>query len=381
MKRALLPIILIVIGINLVSQENKRIPFITYVEDEYVDVASVISINNEGFVLTGHIEDRETLDHDVFLVRTDPHGREIWVKSYGGNDSDIGLESIYTSDNSIVIAGSTKSFGLDNDNVYLIKINLEGDTIWTSNFGSYFSERAHSIIETPDKGFLTLGYSQPKNDFYLAKVDANGNRVWYETYGEAKLESGVKIISASDKCYLLLGYTKSFGNGKDDIYLIKVDSNGKLLWSKNYGNEFPEEPESIIQTVDGGYLIVGSLYNTITRDSFVYLLKINSEGEQIWTKVYENITGGASSVVSLNNGDFILTGGVAEDYDSNVLLLRVNSIGEIIWKKSFGTAEEEEYGVCVLKSSKGVTVVGNKSPGDGESTIFMISVSEDGDFL
>ena len=231
-----------------------------------------------GYIITGIIDD------DLMLIKTDNEGNEIWNKKYGNwfiSDTDIGHSVQQTSDGGYIISGSTKSTINGNWGILLLKIDQQGNEEWVQIFGNNGEDEDdkgfHSTI-TSDGGYIVVGYIGNSKDIYLVKTDPNGNEEWSHSYGGNQDDIGYCVQKTNDGGYIITGGTKSFGNGNEDVWLIKTDQSGNEEWNKTYGGNENDYGRFVKQTLDGGYIIVGSTYSYGNGNSDVWLIKTDSQG-------------------------------------------------------------------------------------------------------
>jgi hypothetical protein len=168
---------------------------------------------------------------DVYLIKTNASGDSLWSKSIGGTSDDFGECVHQTSDGGYIIVGRTASYGAGSDDVYLVKTNSAGDTLWTKTYGGISWDMGYSLDLTPDGGFILVGTTSSFGDtsqLYLLKTDAQGNLRWAKTLGGLGQEWGYSVGVTSDGGYILTGSTNSFGAGLDDVFLVKTDSLGNV---------------------------------------------------------------------------------------------------------------------------------------------------------
>jgi hypothetical protein len=174
----------------------------------------------------------------------------------------LGTSLIQTSDGGFAIAGATSSFGAGEWDVYVVKLDANGNLQWTKTIGGKKEDLGTSLIQTSDGGFAIAGYTSSfgagGDDVYVVKLDANGNLQWTKTIGGKNDDAGLSLIQTSDGGYAIAGYTNSFGGGEPDVYVVKLDANGNLQWTKTIGGENWDVGFSLIQTSDGGYAIAGA---------------------------------------------------------------------------------------------------------------------------
>lgn len=297
--------------------------------------------------------------YDYYVVKTNSEGDTLWTRTFGGSDEDWAYSVEETNDGGYAIFGWTKSYGSTGPDFYLIKLDIDGNTLWTKLFEEGGSEYGYTMHETSDGGFALVG-SQcslgPCNfNVFFVKADSNGDTLWTRVYGGDQNESGMDFIQTLDGGYAIGGYTASFGAGSKDFYLVKTDSNGDTLWTKTYGGANDDEAESIRQTADGGYIMFGTTKSFGAGSSDYYLIKTDSNGDTLWTRTY----GGTGSdkgftVQQTNDGGYILMG-QSQSYAPTVsafYLIKTNSLGDTLWTKVFA-AKEVAYGRYVEQTTDG----------------------------
>jgi hypothetical protein len=260
----------------------------TYGGTSYDYGRSVQQTADSGYIIAGGTWSFGTGFYDVYLIKTDASGDTLWTRAYGGTDIDNGLSVQQTSDGGYIIAGYTRSFGAgtpDSANFYLIKTNAQGDTLWTRTYGGTGDDEGHSVQQAADSGYIitggtrSFGAGTPDSaNFHLIKTNAQGDTLWTRTYGGTYSDYGYSGQQTSDSGYIIAGYTMSFGAGAGDVYLIKTDASGDTQWTRTYGGTGDDEGYSVQQTSDGGYIIAGSTASFGAGSDDVYLIKTDSLG-------------------------------------------------------------------------------------------------------
>jgi hypothetical protein len=243
---------------------------------------SLIQTSDGGYAIAGYTASFGAGEWDVYVVKLDAKGNLQWTKTIGGPGPEIGYSLIQTSNGGYAIAGTTGSFGAGKADVYVVKLDANGNLQWTKTIGGPGDEIGISLIQTSDGGYAiagtTISFGAGEPDVYLVKLDANGNLQWTKTIGGPKDDWGNSLIQTSDGGYAIAGFTESFGAGKKDVYVVKLDANGNLQWTKTIGGPESEEGNSLIQTSDGGYAIAGKTNSFGAGEKDVYVVKLDKNG-------------------------------------------------------------------------------------------------------
>jgi len=357
----------------------------TYGGSDYDRCGSLQQTSNGGYIIVGFTSSFGEGGTDAYLIKADSSGDTLWTKTYGGASYDYGESVQQTSDGKYIIAGGTESFGAGGSDVYLIKADSSGDTLWTKTYGGGNDDYGKSVQLTSDGGYIIAGRTESfgtgGSDVYLIKADSSGDTLWTKTYGGASHDYGWSVQLTSDGGYIITGYTYSFGAGSDDVYLIKTDSSGDTLWTKTYGGTNGDYGFSVQQTSDGGYIIAGYTYSLGAGGSDVYLIKADSSGDTLWTKTYGGEdTDYGYSVQQTSDGSYIITGSTwsfGTGYN-DVYLIKADSSGDTLWTKTYG-GEDTDYGYSVQQTSDGSYIIAGetKSFGAGFTDIYLIKTEQE----
>lgn len=295
----------------------------------------VVETSDGGLLVVGESYSYATgISKDLYVMKYDSLGNLSWSKNFGGMDMDGGRCAIEDSEGNYVIVGWTRSFGSGNSDFYVLKLSPNGAVRWTKTWGGVNFDEANSILEVDD-GYLvagfTLSYTSGGKDVALVKFDKDGNVLWYKNYGGSKDDTASKIIKTFDGKFLIVGNTLSYGSS-GDIYLLKVDGDGNLLWQRNYGGDKEDYANDIKETSDGGFIIVGATRSFGSLGLGIYLVKVDFDGNSVWQKVYDGEGDDeANTVILMEDGGF-LVGGYTRSWgaqQSDAIILRLNSKGEL----------------------------------------------------
>lgn len=338
--------------------------------------SSVLQTTDNGYIIIGTSRYYNSDINSIYLIRTNSNGDTLWTRVFGGEDHDSGTFIQATSDMGYIISGSTNSFGAGGTDVYLIKINATGDTLWTKTYGGTGTDYGHCVRQTTDLGYIIAGHTNSFgsgfNDIYLIKTNASGDTLWTKVFGGINYDWCKNVQQTSDEGYIIVGDTKSFGAGDSDVYLIKTDASGDTLWTKTYGGANYDRGYSIVQTSEG-YIIAGVTESFGAGERDVYIIKTNSTGDTLWTKTLGGIGYDIAYFIQKTYDDDYILVGDTESYgavDGDVFLIKIDSGGDVYWTRTIG-GSEFDHGNCVQQTSdEGYIITGSS---------YSYSISDDND--
>lgn len=235
-----------------------------------------------------------------------------------------------------------------------------GQVAFHQIYGGEALDEATDVIQTADEGYAVVGTTSSFNaqgkDLFLMRVDVFGKILWTKTYGGLGDEEAASLLQTRDGGFVLTGSTNSNGQGKTDLYLLKTDKNGNLEWSQTIGGSENEANASIIEAYEGGYLLLGSTNSFGSGGQDFYLVKTSVSGTVEWTRTY----GGsgdevAAEVVNSGDGGYVLAGAVNGGMGaggSDAYLVKTNSAGELLWSKTYGRQQNENCN-AIVKNDQG----------------------------
>ncbi|MBW2163825.1 MAG: hypothetical protein JRF43_05135, partial [Deltaproteobacteria bacterium] len=223
---------------------------------------AVQQTDDGGYIVAGTTWILGGMYSNVLLIKTDAEGNEVWRKSFRSGDINRGHSLQRTIDGGYIIAGTTWLHGQKLSDVYLIKTDAKGNEVWSKTFGGSGRDYGYSVQKSSDGGYVVAGqtdsFGAGKDDIYLIKTDAEGNEVWSKTFGGSGRDFGRSVRQTADGGYIIAGTTYPRGASYSDICLIKTDNDGNKTWYKVFGGKYRDQGYSVRQIIDGGYVVVGS---------------------------------------------------------------------------------------------------------------------------
>jgi len=264
-----------------------------------------------GYIVAGF--QGVTYKYDIVVHKTDANGNLVWSKTFGDADAyDIAQSIQQTSDGGYIVTGMTNSFGAELCDMLLLKIDANGEQVWVKTIGGSDYDSGNCVKQTSDGGFIIIGETSSygnNGDVYLVKTDNLGNIEWSQTFGGNGWDVGYSVQQTSDNGYIISGRYEN-DDGNVNVYLLKTNSSGKEIWSQDFGGIDYDEGYCVQQTSDGGYLIVGLYTDPKYYDPDIYLIKTDDSGNMVWKKIFDN--GNSEDIgyygIETSNGGLIVTG-------------------------------------------------------------------------
>jgi hypothetical protein len=343
---------------------------------------SVQRTSDGGYVVTGRTTSYGAGDNDVWLIKTDASGNEVWDKTFGGTRDDAGNSVQQTFDGGYVVIGYTMSYGAGFADFWLIKTDASGNKVWDKTFGGTGDDVGRAVQQTSDGGYILTGYADSHTRAWLIKTDADGSEVWKRAFGGSGYEEGFCVQQTSDGGYVVTGITEPLG-GTVDVLLVKTDADGNKVWDRAFGGTATdEEGYSVRQTSDGGYVVTGNITPQGSDYDDVWLIKTDADGNKVWDRAFGGIfIDDGFCVQQTSDGGYVITGDAwsygTGNYD--VWLIKTDASGNEIWDRTFGGAGYDAGNSVQQTSDGGYIIAGyTDSYGAGNGDVWLIKTDADG---
>lgn len=360
--------------------------------DERAD--SVVQTDDGGFALVGTVKTPSGWGGDFWLVKTDATGNTQWNRTYGNVADEWGYGIIQTDDGGFAIVGTRWNQSRSAADLYLVKTDADGNQIWDLDYipdstgGSADWADIRYIIQSSDGNYMLCGngrhhplHSTYDWDAWIIKVSPYGQVLWDRPYTSGADDGGSCIIQTGDGGYAFVGATQSWGGSGGKIWLVKIDADGNQQWVQTYGGTGEPTPNafSVVQTPDRGYAIAGVTYSFGAVGGDFCLIKTDSSGNSVWAKTY----GGSNyevayGMVQSDDGGFLLAGSTSSfgAGGNDAWLVKTDSSGYMEWNMTFGGISDDGAHWLVTTSDRGYAIAGyTYSYGAGSADAWLIKLA------
>jgi hypothetical protein len=302
---------------------------------------SVIESADNGYVITGENYNDDG-NSDLLLLKTDSQGKKLWDKTYGGPGYDSGNCIIQSDDGGYVIVGSLGYLATsDTQSLWVIKTDMTGNKIWEKTIDGPKWGQGIAIIRSLAGNYTILGNKasddEEKYGLWLISIDSKGNRLWDKTFFGLGYDYGNSLIQTKEGDYIIIGATNSTREGYGNTWVIKTDSTGNKIWDKTVVDTMNNSGNSIVSANGGGFTIAGVKGFLSTNKVDAWLIKLSDAGEKIWEKVFGGPGFDAlASVIQTSDGGFAIVGSTSLNDNTDIWFIKTDTDGNKLWERTFG---------------------------------------------
>ncbi|MHA1969853.1 MAG: hypothetical protein ACW964_18915 [Candidatus Hodarchaeales archaeon] len=333
---------------------------------------TVIKTNDNGYIAAGNTESYGAGDSDAFIVKLDASGNLLWNKTFGGVDYDSINEISDTADGNFVLTGETRSFGTGGKDLWLLKIDTDGNLLWNKTFGLADADWGTALVRSGDNIYVT-GFYHPVfgavGEFLLLKMDQDGNFLWNKTYG---YRAGYEIITVNNDGLLITG-----SSSENDYKILRVDDEGNELWRKSFGGYGNDYCDQAISTPDGGFLIGGHTLSFGSGGQEAWLIKIDQDGNHEWNKTFGGVLDDyTNALLNYQDGGYLVVIHTINQGNGDNWIIKLNGSGEIEWEQYTGYSEGDDFGHDMIEVTENKYVLaGRTEVGGTNSDIWMFQIT------
>ncbi len=356
-----------------------------------LQLARAIAVTSDGgFVVAGYTSSFGARWEDFWVLKLDAQGNVEWEKTYGAQNTEEAFAIQQTVDGGYIVAGYSESFSPQgNPSVWILKLDAQGNVVWQKTYYASQSvggaERAYAIQQTSDGGYIVAGHTNAVgrgSDMWILKLDAGGNVEWEKAYGGPGAEAAYSVQQTSDGGYIVAGTTDSFGAGREDVWVLKLDAQGNVVWQKTYGGPDFDKAQSIQQTSDGGYIVAGGTYSFGAGGEDFWVLKLDTSGNVEWQKTYGGPNSeNANAIQQTADGGYIVAGETVSfgNGPADFWVLKLDAAGNVEWQRTYGgTLYDSAYSIRQTPDGGYIVAGRARSFGVGRQDLWILKLDAQG---
>ena len=320
-----------------------------------------------GTVVVGRRSPEINGQTDMWALKTDERGILEWDYSFGGSSNEDGYDVIATSDGGFLFVGHSWSFG-NKQQIYAVKTDYYGNTMWEKTYGGSMWEVGEAVIEVKGGGFVIAGYSNSpgissgNTDMYLIKIDMQGNLLWQRAYGNQGFpyhEWAYDLLQLPDEGFMVVGTRDRYGIESRNILIINIDVKGNLIWEKEFrDNGYVDEVAYSISPGNDGNIFICAMVNlTDDLNSFrPQVFKIDTNGNVDWQRTFNSSSRKYHrfTAAGTQSGGLVIVGSSTQDLafgqKDDAFIVRIDLNGNILWTRPYGTADYDDWGWSVFET-------------------------------
>lgn len=345
-----------------------------------------VAATQDGVVAVGRTRSFGAGLNDLWLVKTDLDGDTLWTRTYGGNGADEGRGIVELANGDFLIAGKNRSPGDTGDDFWLLRVDAMGHEVWSTELGGDLDDDAWDVAPIPGGGGggyaagMTRSFGAGSYDLWLVRFGASGDSSWTRTFGGEAADGGYAVCATPDGGCAAAGFTTSSGEGEADFWLVRTDGAGQPLWTRSYGGPGEERALALATCADGGFALAGRTTSWGAGGTDAWLVRTDSDGDTLWTRSY----GGAGTDYALCvretvDGDFLVGGSTGPTGTGDAWLLKVDSAGDELWSATWGGAGQDSFADVDVAPDGTLALAGStNSEGAGLNDVTIVRLEADG---
>jgi hypothetical protein len=347
-----------------------------------------------GYIATGSSSSFYSGNADAFLLKVDSLGNFKWSYNYGGSGSEWGEAVSPLTEGGYAIAGYTNSFGAGGFDFYFVKTNEFGVPLLEKTYGGSDWDKAYDMVQLPDSGFVMVGetysYGNGNSDIYIVKIDQNGDTLWTRTYGGTESDYANALILDGDSI-VVVGGTESFGSGMTDGIILKYHIDGTLGWMKTAGMEKDDYFTSITKNLGNEYFLAGSRHYYFSQTGYLgdfWIYNIVNDGTLL---ADTSLTGGShefevANGIAIDDNDNIFFAGSTKSFGYSLIDGKndgfvgrlLNNYYQTSYINNFGVSGNEVVNQLRNTNAKGYIAIGDiETQSTGGNNLFILKIDKD----
>lgn len=348
---------------------------------------SLLEVSDGNFLFVGSsdYQKKDVTQTKLLITKFDIEGNEIWTTPIGKSKNQFGNSVIEMENGDFIVTGKSNYLSAGSHDLFIVRVNSEGEKLWDHKFGGSEYDLGNCIVRTKDKGFIISGATESKgngfSDMWVLKFDEWGGLIWDKTYGGEGFDEANSIIEARNGDFIVTGFTNSGESKKFDINILRLDKFGKQIWNNTFGGEYNDIGFQAIETQSGDIVIAGN--SSTTGDKIMSeatIIKTNASGDFLWeNRIGNGKRSKALSVVEMGNRELAIAGfSVSKTTGYDMQVTNLSEDGYTMWQEIYGGSRWDEANTVIKTRDNNLLIAGyTKSHNANESDVWTLMLESD----
>lgn len=339
-----------------------------------------------GFVVAGHTLSNGRLRYDAVVVRFDRTGRILWQRVFGGRDTEQLYGVVALEGGGVAVVGHTRSSGAGESDVWVVRLDADGEIVWQRAFGGAANDRARSIAAAPDGGLVVAGFTRSRGagdgDAWILRLDRDGALVWDSVYGKTGDDGAFNIIPLPGGGFAVAGYSQGLGADAYELWVLWIDDRGWVKWERRFRRGMFAAATALTPAANGGLYVVGLSHERSSERPNIWVLHLDRYGAFVWQKTIGGLkSDGGWGVAATTDGGFVVLAATASRGagSTDAWLMRFDRAGKLLWERLYGQALWDRPTALLVTRDGGLMVAGyTTSKGNGHEDFWLLRLDAEG---
>ena len=348
-------------------------------------VVALTALPDGGLAAAGWTASKGAGSADAWVLRLDAAGNLVWDRTFGGADWDGATALAALPDGGLAVAGRTDSKGAGDRDAWVLRLDAAGSVVWERTFGGVRGDKANALAVLPDGGLAVAGVTASKGaggaDAWVLRLDAGGSLLWEHTFGGALGDMATALAVLPDGGFAVAGWTESKGAGDLVVWVLRLDAAGNLVWDRTFGAAVEDTAAALIVLADGGLAVAGITESKGAGGLDVWVLRLDAAGNLLWDRTFGGADwDAAQALTALPDGGFALAGWTRSKGAGagDAWVLGLDATGNLVWERTFGGSGHDEALSVTALPDGGLAVAGwTTAKGAGGADAWVIRLESD----
>ena len=349
----------------------------------YEQVLNLRQMPDNSIIVAGTTDSFGTMTGDAWWILLDADGAVLDERVHGNSLPGAAAAVALDADGGMAVVGAHTLDIFSDRDAWAHHVDAAGNIDWAVNFDAPGMHAFYAVAPAGDGGYIASGSTaesdMPPFSAWAVKLDGNGGVTWQKRYHGGLAEHANFVVQTQDGGYAIAGWTTSSGAGMTDVWLLKIDGNGLIQWQRTYGGFDQEEATGLIQTADGGFALSAVTHTWTAAGMAAWVLRLDAGGDLLWHAVFEDAWSDFRGIVQTADGNLLATGRIAGPASNDLWAVKLReSDGGVIWQRAYEGDTGDWGNMSIELADSGLLIGGIWGYGFAQEDIWLQRTAADG---